>query len=188
MAEKKALVILAEGAEEMETVIPVDVLRRAGVKVTLAGLAGKDPVKCSRDVTIKPDNSLEEAWSAGAHFDVVILPGGNDGSKNLAQSSLVKRVLEEQVKRQGLIAAICAGPTALKAHGIAKGAKITSYPTVKDQLTADYQYVEERVVKDGQIITSRGPGTSFEFALAIVEALVGKEKADSVKAPLLLLH
>uniref|UniRef100_A0A2K5ECZ0 DJ-1/PfpI domain-containing protein n=1 Tax=Aotus nancymaae TaxID=37293 RepID=A0A2K5ECZ0_AOTNA len=138
MASKRALVILAKGAEEMETVIPVDVMRRAGIKVTVAGLTGKDPVQCSRDVMICPDASLEDAKK---------------------ESAAVKEILKEQENRKGLIAAICAG---------------------------HYTYSENRVEKDGLILTSRGPGTSFEFALAIVEALNGKEMAAQVKAPLVL--
>uniref|UniRef100_A0A8C0CL47 protein deglycase n=1 Tax=Balaenoptera musculus TaxID=9771 RepID=A0A8C0CL47_BALMU len=167
MAAKRALVILATGAEEMETVIPVDVMRRAGIKVTIAGLAGKDPVQCSRDVVICPDASVEDAKK---------------------ESSAVKEILKEQEKRKGLIAAICAGPTALLAHEIGFGSKVTTHPLAKDKMMdgSHYSYSENRVERDGLILTSRGPGTSFEFALAIVEALAGKEVADQVKAPLVL--
>ncbi|XP_063576257.1 Parkinson disease protein 7 isoform X2 [Pongo abelii] len=167
MASKRALVILAKGAEEMETVIPVDVMRRAGIKVTIAGLAGKDPVQCSRDVVICPDASLEDAKK---------------------ESAAVKEILKEQENQKGLIAAICAGPTALLAHEIGFGSKVTTHPLAKDKMMngGHYTYSENRVEKDGLILTSRGPGTSFEFALAIVEALNGKEVAAQVKAPLVL--
>ncbi|XP_066838161.1 Parkinson disease protein 7 isoform X2 [Anser cygnoides] len=167
MASKRALVILAKGAEEMETVIPTDVMRRAGIKVTVAGLTGKDPVQCSRDVFICPDASLEDARK---------------------ESSAVKDVLNDQESRKGLIAAICAGPTALLAHGIGFGSKVTTHPLAKDKMMngAHYCYSESRVEKDGNILTSRGPGTSFEFGLAIVETLMGKEVAEQVKAPLIL--
>ncbi|XP_012518498.1 PREDICTED: protein deglycase DJ-1 [Propithecus coquereli] len=187
MASKRALVILAKGAEEMETVIPVDVMRRAGIKVTIAGLAGKDPVQCSRDVVICPDASLEDAKKQGP-YDVVVLPGGNLGAQNLSESAAVKEILKEQEERKGLIAAICAGPTALLAHEIGFGSKVTTHPLAKDKMMngSHYSYSESRVEKDGLILTSRGPGTSFEFALTIVEALSGKEMADQVKAPLVL--
>ncbi|XP_077314492.1 Parkinson disease protein 7 isoform X2 [Lithobates pipiens] len=158
MSCKRALVILAKGAEEMETVIPTDLMRRAGISVTVAGLTGKEPVQCSRDVLICPDSSLEEARKQGP-YDVVVLPGGNLGAQNLSESPAVKEVLQEQDGRKALIAAICAD---------------------------HYKYSENRVEKDGHILTSRGPGTSFEFGLAIVEYLVGKETADQVKAPLVL--
>ncbi|XP_053307361.1 Parkinson disease protein 7 [Spea bombifrons] len=187
MAAKRALVILAKGAEEMETVIPTDVMRRAGIKVTVAGLTGKDPVLCSRDVLICPDMSLEEARGQGP-YDVVVLPGGNLGAQNLSESPAVKEVLTEQDSKKGLIAAICAGPTALLAHGIGFGRRVTTHPLAKDKMMSGehYKYSENRVEKDEHFITSRGPGTSFEFALAIVESLLGREVADQVKAPLVL--
>ncbi|XP_042687363.1 Parkinson disease protein 7 isoform X2 [Centrocercus urophasianus] len=187
MASKRALVILAKGAEEMETVIPTDVMRRAGIKVTVAGLTGKEPVQCSRDVLICPDASLEDARKEGP-FDVIVLPGGNLGAQNLSESAAVKDILKDQESRKGLIAAICAGPTALLAHGIGFGSKVTTHPLAKDKMMngAHYCYSESRVEKDGNILTSRGPGTSFEFGLAIVEALMGKEVAEQVKAPLIL--
>nr|XP_048271588.1 Parkinson disease protein 7 isoform X1 [Myodes glareolus] len=157
------------------------------IKVTVAGLAGKDPVQCSRDVMICPDASLEDAKKQGP-YDVVVLPGGNLGAQNLSESAVVKEILKEQESRKGLIAAICAGPTALLAHEIGFGSKVTTHPGAKDKMLngSHYNYSESRVERDGLILTSRGPGTSFEFALAIVEALSGKEVADQVKAPLIL--
>ncbi|XP_042334491.1 Parkinson disease protein 7 [Sceloporus undulatus] len=186
-ASRRALLLLAEGAEEMEAVIPADLLRRAGVSVTVAGVSGKGPVRCSRDVLICPDASLEDARKQGP-FDVVLLPGGNLGAQNLCQSPAVKEVLKDQDARKGLIAAICAGPTALLAHGIGFGRKVTTHPLAKDKMMSGdhYKYSENRVEKDGHILTSRGPGTSFEFGLAIVEELLGKEVAAQVKAPLVL--
>uniref|UniRef100_A0A2K5D667 Parkinson disease protein 7 homolog n=1 Tax=Aotus nancymaae TaxID=37293 RepID=A0A2K5D667_AOTNA len=173
MASKRALVILAKGAEEMETIIPVD--------VTVAGLAGKDPVQCSRDVMICPDASLEDVKKEGP-YDVVVLPGDNLGS------AAVKEILKEQENWKGLIAAFCAGPTALLAHEIGFGSKVTTQPLAKDKTMnrSHYTYSENQVEKDSLILTSHGPGTSFEFALAIVEALNGKEVAAQVKAPLVL--
>jgi protein DJ-1 len=120
MGSKRALVILAQGAEEMELVIPVDIMRRAGIKVIVAGLTGKDPVQCSHDVVICPNASLEDAKKQGP-YDAVVLPGGNLGAKNLCKSKAVKEILKEQESRKGLTAAICAGPTALLAHEIGFG-------------------------------------------------------------------
>ena len=117
--EKKALVILASGAEEMETVISTDVLRRAKINVILAGLSSAEPVECSRKVRIVPDMSLDEALTKGP-FDVVVLPGGLGGSKQLAASDKVKQVLQSQETAGGFVAAVCAAPSALLAHGIAK--------------------------------------------------------------------
>ncbi len=103
----------------METVISVDVLRRAKIAVTLAGLDSSAPVTCSRDVRIVPDMSLEEAAGQGT-YDVVVLPGGLGGSQRLAESQKVKEVLESQEKAGNFVAAVCAAPSALLAHGIAK--------------------------------------------------------------------
>lgn len=117
--EKKALVILAPGAEEMETVISTDVLRRAKINVILAGLDSAEPVECSRNVRIVPDMSLDEAVTKGP-FDVVVLPGGLGGSKRLAASDKVKQVLQSQEAAGSFVAAVCAAPSALLSHGIAK--------------------------------------------------------------------
>ncbi|XP_072040165.1 Parkinson disease protein 7 homolog [Amphiura filiformis] len=181
------LVILATGAEEMETVIPTDVLRRAQLNVTVAGLSGADPVVCSRSVKLVPDKSLDDAVKEGP-YDAVVLPGGGDGAKNLAASEKVKKILQEQEAGGRIIGAICAGPTALLSHGIAKGKKVTSHPGVKDKMegSGQYTYSEDRVVRDGQLITSRGPGTAFEFALALVEALKGKDTVDKIVPPMLV--
>ena len=180
---KRALVILATGAEEMETVIAVDVLRRAGIEVTLAGLDGSDPVVCSRNVKLVPDCALADARGS---FDAVVLPGGAKGAENLAASIKVQELLRSQEKSGGWIGAVCAGPIALVAAGVGQGRPMTSHPGVKGKLESYGKYSEARVVKDGKLITSRGPGTTFEFALALVEALEGVECAKKVAEPMLL--
>ncbi|GAB0088563.1 Protein DJ-1alpha [Sergentomyia squamirostris] len=182
---KSALVILAPGAEEMEFVISADVLRRAEVKVTVAGLGSTDPVKCSRDVMIVPDVTLAEA--AKQEFDAVVMPGGLGGAKVLAESKEVGELLKKQEQSGKIIAAICAGPTALKAHSIGLGKSLTSYPSVKDQLASSYKYIDDQTcVQDGTLITSRGPGTAYEFALKIAENLVGEAKTQAVRKAMLL--
>lgn len=120
-------------------------------------------------------------------FDVVILPGGLGGTEAFVQSQLVGDILKEQESSGRLIAAICAAPLALLAHKIGLGKSLTSYPSVKDKLIADYKYVDdELVVQDGQLITSRGPGTAFQFALELVKVLVDEEKKKQVSSGLLL--
>uniref|UniRef100_A0A1U8C7D9 protein deglycase n=1 Tax=Mesocricetus auratus TaxID=10036 RepID=A0A1U8C7D9_MESAU len=158
MASKRALVILAKGAEEMETVIPVDIMRRAGIKVTVAGLAGKDPVQCSRDVMICPDTSLEDAKKQGP-YDVVVLPGGNLGAQNLSESPVVKEILKEQESRKGLIAAICAGPTALLAHEIGFGSKVTTHPGAKDKMMNGSKYT--LCLPIGKVLETCGGGSGI---------------------------
>lgn len=187
MADLKgsALVILAEGAEEMEAVITTDVLRRGKVKTVIGGLGSADPVTCSRSVVVKPDMSLEDAVKQGP-YDAVILPGGLGGSQNLAKSAKVKELLQEQEQSGRIIGAICAAPTALHAHGIAKGKTVTSHPSVKDKLDG-YTYSEERVVRDGNLVTSRGPGTAFEFGIELVRAVRGDDgEAEKLAGPMLL--
>ncbi|XP_075263692.1 Parkinson disease protein 7 homolog [Convolutriloba macropyga] len=182
---KKVLVILAAGAEEMEVVIPVDVMRRAKIEVTLAGLSSADPVTCSRDVVIKPDCSLSSV--ADSTYDAVLIPGGAKGAENLANDATVGKILTKHFADGKIVAAICAGPTALLKHGIGKGKKVTSHPSVKGKMEGGgYTYSEERVAIDGNLITSRGPGTAFEFAFAIIEALVSKETADALKPGMLV--
>ncbi|CAO1408146.1 unnamed protein product [Diamesa serratosioi] len=179
-----ALVILAEGAEEIEFVGTVDVLRRAGITVTVGGLAGIEPVKCSRDVVVVPDVSLSSVDKSS--FDVVILPGGLGGSVAMSESTLVGEILKHQETSDKLIAAICAAPMALQAHSIGFGKTITSYPSFKDKLTGNYKNSENAVEQDGKLITSRGPATFWAFALKISENLVGIEKTKQVSAGLLI--
>jgi protein DJ-1 len=178
-----ALVLLAEGAEEMETVIIVDVLRRAQVDVTLAGVDDERPVRCSRGVVLSPDCPLSES---GDSFDVVVLPGGAGGAERLGNSAAVGETLRRQWDDGRLVAAICAAPTALKRHGIARGLRLTSHPSVRAELEPEYVVVDDDVVDAGQLVTSQGPGTSFAFALRIVEKLCGKPTAEAVRSPLRL--
>jgi len=179
----RALVFLAPGAEEMETVIVVDVLRRAGIEVTLAGVDGAQAVTCSRNVKLVPDCALADVQGA---FDVLVLPGGAKGAENLAASPLVQKLLRVQAEAGKPIGAVCAAPIALVAAQVGQGRKLTSHPSVKDKVAPHGAYLEERVVEDGPFITSRGPGTTFEFALALVAKLLGREAADKVAAPMLL--
>ncbi|KAH8381762.1 hypothetical protein KR009_000031 [Drosophila setifemur] len=184
---KSALIILAPGAEEMEFIIAADVLRRAGIKVTVAGLNDSEPVKCSRDVLILPDTSLAKV--SADKFDVVVLPGGLGGSNAMGESSAVGDLLKKQESSGGLIAAICAAPTVLAKHGIASGKSLTSYPSMKAQLVDKYSYVDDKnVVQDGNLITSRGPGTAYDFALKIAEELAGKDKVQEVAKGMLVSY
>jgi len=184
---KTACVILAPGAEEMEFVISVDVLRRAGITVTVAGLTGKEPIKCSRDVMIVPDSSLESV--VDCPFDALVLPGGLGGSNAMSESKLVGCMLKKQQCEERVVAAMCAAPMALLMHEIFYGKLLTSYPSFKEKLSSKYIYVDdEKVVHDGLLITSRGPGTAFDFALKIAEVLVGPIKAKEVAKGMLLCY
>lgn len=181
--DKTALVMLAAGAEEMEVSIVVDVLRRSGIKVTVAGLAGSGVVVCSRGLKLVPDVALGDV--AGT-FDVVVLPGGAQGAENLAGSPLVGRHLKNQWQRGRLVAAICAAPLALARHEIGLGDTITCHPSVSSFLQGAYVLSDARVVESGALVTSQGPGTSFEFALTLVRRLRGPEVERQVAGALIL--
>ncbi|GMR30166.1 hypothetical protein PMAYCL1PPCAC_00361, partial [Pristionchus mayeri] len=182
---RRALILLADGAEEMEVIITSDVLRRAGIEVTLGGLFGKEPITCARKARINPDAAVDVA--VNEKHDVIILPGGQPGSDTLAKTAKVGDILRSQHSSGGYIAAICAAPIALAAHSIQKGATLTSYPGVRKRLEeAGYDYTEDRVVVDGKLITSRGPGTAFEFALKLVEILVSPKESKKIYEALLL--
>lgn len=180
---KRALVLLATGAEEMETVIIVDVLRRAGIEVILAGIDGDEPVVCSQGVRLLPDAALSDV---SGEFDLVVLPGGAEGSDRLAASHLVGSILRRQERAKRELAAICAGPAALVAHGVAFGKEFTSHPSVRERLAGHGRYRQDRVVEDDGLVTSRGPGTAFEFALTLVRRLLDAAKADALQAPMMI--
>jgi len=182
--EKRALVLLAPGAEEMETVIPVDVLRRCGARVALAGLEGSGPVACSRGVRLLPDHSLEQALASGAAFDLVAVPGGAEGAEALARSPRVQELLRAHDQAGRLLGAICAGPLALQAAGVLRGRPFTCHPAVQGRLPAGWR--DEPVVVHENLITSQGPGTAFLWALALAEALRGRELADKAAAAMLV--
>jgi 4-methyl-5(b-hydroxyethyl)-thiazole monophosphate biosynthesis len=175
-----ALVLLAEGFEELEAIAIVDVLRRVGVKVTLAGLTA-GPVKSVHDVVVATDGLLDDMKDAD--FDAVVLPGGTPGAKRLREDPRVLSLLRRFAEAGKWTCAVCAGPTVLEAAGLLKGKRATSYP---GNPLPSAQYVEERVVIDGQVITSRGPGTAVDFALAIAERLAGKEAAAQQRAAMLV--
>jgi len=184
--KRTALVLCANGSEESELVITIDMLRRAEIEVTVASVNGAEEVKCSRNVRIVPDCSLESVKNNS--YDAIILPGGYAGTEEFCKSELAAQIVKKHDNNLKWICAICAAPLALKAYNIGNYKSITSHPSVKNALLTDSKYIykEERVVKDENLITSRGPGTAFEFALTICEALVGKEKTMSIINPLML--
>lgn len=177
-----ALVVLAPGAEEMEAVISIDVLRRGGIDVTVAGVAGDQPVRCSRGVVITPDVALEDV---GDDFDVLVLPGGAEGARQLANSEAVGERLRSHESADKWVAAICAAPIALKSHGVFKGRRMTSHPSVRSILEDWGEYSDHPLEADGKLITSRGPGTAFPFALRVVGALTSAERMAEVRAPMM---
>ncbi len=176
------LVPLADGCEELEAVTIVDILRRAGIDVVTAGL-NDQLVRASRGVRIMPDTNLDEALTRD--YDMVVLPGGLPGADNLNEDPRVKELLKKMANSERFTAAICAAPKVLANAGLLRGKKATAYPGSLDSVNHQAQLVSgDAVVRDGKVITSRGPGTAMDFALALIEALTGKAKRDEVERAL----
>lgn len=174
---KKVLVILAQGFEEVEAITPIDVLRRAQVEVVVAGLDSLE-IKGSRGVTVIADKVFDEA---DRDFDALVLHGGNPGAINLGSSSLVIKLVQQMNDKGKIIAAICAAPAVvLGPSGVLNGRRATCFPGMEKDFPGSVNFCEENVVIDGNIITSRGMGTSLEYSLAIVEKLIDKETAAKI--------
>lgn len=173
---KKVLIPLAPGFEEIEALAVVDILRRAGVEVVTAGTA-ENPIEGRNKIRVLADALLDSVKDQD--FDMIVLPGGAVGTENLKKDMRVKEIVERLYKKERFITAICAAPTVLSAIGITAGKTITSHPTVRTALQKE-KLSEERVVVDGNIVTSQGPGTAIEFAFKLVEILLGKEKVAEV--------
>jgi DJ-1 family protein len=174
-----ALVLLAPGFEEIEGITVIDILRRAEIDTVVAGLA-PNPILAARQTRHLADILLAEVDPA-REFEIVILPGGAEGARNLAENSLVREWLVRQRERDQWVAAICAAPTALLAHGwLRPEEKIISHPTVQAQFPAGQVQATERVVVDGKLITSLAAGSAMEFAFEIVRRLRGAEAVARV--------
>ncbi|GJJ69120.1 protein deglycase [Entomortierella parvispora] len=206
-AEKKtALVLIADGTEEMEAVITIDVLVRAGIEVTVASIKdNNEALKCSRGVRILPDTHLSAlplptatatvTMTTQPHlYNVLFIPGGGPGAQAMVASPLVHQWVQVHMAAPGvLVAAICAGPTVLKAAQVAKGAQVTSHPSVRNDLDDYFVYLddlkgEEAIVvhdRAHELMTSRGPGSTFALALRIVQEVKGKEVMESVRGPMM---
>ena len=179
--KKNVCVLVADGSEEMEVVITVDVLRRAGIGVFLAGVGESRMVTTSRGVRIAPDGAWDPAEMM--RFDALVIPGGVGGSQTMRQDDSVKQAVREFMLAGKVVASICAGPTVLQDAGVLAGKTYTSNPGSREELTAG-TWVDQPVARDGNLITSQAPGTAFAFALALIEALAGRETAQKVAAGL----
>ncbi|KAF1358948.1 DJ-1 [Lizonia empirigonia] len=196
----KALILVADGSEEIEFVTPYDVLTRAGLEIHSAGinLKNENYAHLTRNIRIVPDHATLSSVRSPETYDVLILPGGGPGAKTFSTSNEVLQLITSFRQQGKYVTAICAGTTALvAAQKLAAGSKtesdagrkvrVTSHPSVKDEIKeAGWVYSEERVVVDGKVVTSRGPGTAMLFALTIVELLAGKEKRDEISGPLMI--
>lgn len=176
-----ALVILAQGCEELEAVTIIDLLRRAGVDVTVAGL-NDEVIVASRGVKLVPDCTLKEAMVEQHPYEMVVLPGGGGGATHLANDARVLNLVSHMANKDRFTCAICAAPMVLAKAGVLDGKRATAYPGVLDSMDLPgVVYTGEAVVRDGNVITSRGPGTAMDFALELISALAGDEKRNEVE-------
>lgn len=181
---KNVVVALAEGFEEIEAVVSIDILRRAGLNVIAAAINTDLLIKGSRNITIQADVFLKDLAIVP---DAFLLPGGGEGAKNLAVSDVVSNMISTCFKQNKIIAAICAAPACVLAKsGVLEGKKATCYPSFEKLFSPRVQYSEEAVVVDGNVITSRAPGTAFEFALKVAEVLCGAQRAQEVRQKALI--
>ncbi len=179
---KRVLVPISAGFEEIEAISVIDILRRAGAEVVVASLL-EGKVTGRSQITLTPDMSLDKALGQ-APYDLVVLPGGLPNAYTLRDDPRIVALLQKAAKEGRYTAAICAAPAALEKAGLLKGIFATGHPScIEDLPSADY--LEDRVVVSGKVITSRAAGTALEFAFELVSALFGEEKVREVNAGVL---
>ena len=179
----KILVPLADGFEEIEAVTIIDVLRRAEIQVTVAALSD-GVVVGSRGIKVEPDATLSELDLDS--FDAVVLPGGMDGTLHMMEDERLIEALRGMHAKGKLTAAICAAPMVLAKAGIVSGVPITAHPSVLDRLGDAEVRPRPRVVCSGSVMTSQGPGTAMEFALALVEELCGADERAELQGAMVV--
>lgn len=172
-------VMLAEGFEEIEALAVVDVLRRAALPTKTVAVGDKPLVTGAHGIPVTAD-TVSAAIGNCDDLDAVVLPGGMPGTLHLEQSDFVQRTLDFAAAGGKVIAAICAAPSILGHKGLLKGKRAASYPDFEKDLTGA-EVVREAAVWDGNILTSRGPGTAIDFSLALAAHFVGAEQADQIK-------
>jgi len=176
------LVPLAQGCEELEAITIMDLLVRAGIQVTTAGLDDQ-PVIASRGTRIIPDTSIDAILDQD--FDMVVLPGGQPGASHLRDDPRIQQLLKRHAAGNHYVAAICAAPVALAAAGLLDNKTATGFPGALQAINNPVINISSNAVEiDDKIITSRGPGTAMDFALTLIEILVGSEQREKVNAQL----
>ena len=180
----KVCLHLADGFEEIEAISVVDILRRAGIAVEMVSIMENKEVVGAHNIKVVADVLFENVDYTDVNM--IILPGGGGGTQNMAEHAGLTQQLTTQAREGKWIAAICAAPTILGKLGLLTGKSATCYPGCEPQLTGADVSCSARVIVDGKIITSRGPGTSFEFGLKIVAVLKGLELANSLKEQMII--
>ena len=179
---KRVIVPLAPGFEEIEASSIIDVLRRAELDVVVAGTES-GLIRGAHGLAVQPDTTIDALGDAP--IDMVVLPGGLPGAENLKNDAGVQNLLATVRDNDGWLCAICAAPMALGPLGVTENKTCTSYPGFGDSFSHK-EYLENRVVVDGKVMTSRGPGTAIEFGLELVRVLVGDETADALEQGMLV--
>ena len=179
----KVAVFLADGFEEIEALTPVDILRRGGVDVTTVSIMGRNDINGSHGIIVQADMLLEHENLD--KVDMLILPGGKLGTQNLEACEILKEKIREFDAQGKYVAAICAAPTILGRMGILNGRKATCYGGMEGELSGA-DTCADPVVVDGHIITSRGMGTSMQFALKLLEIFSDKDTADKMAAAVMV--
>ena len=177
---KKVCVLLAEGFEEIEALTVSDIMRRADVTCDLVSIGEEKMVKSSHNLLVQADKIFDEDMD----YDLVVIPGGIPGATNLRDDERVIRFVKKQNKEGKLIGAICAGPIVLGRAGITEGINLTSYPGYEDELP-NCEYLEDAVVVDKNIITSRGPATAMSFSYKLLEMLGYDHKVEGISSGML---
>jgi protein deglycase len=180
---KKAVVFLADGFEEIEAVSVIDVLRRAGIEVLTVSVTGRREVKGSHDICLNADSLFDD--TDFGQVDMLLLPGGMPGAMNLNNHSGLRRKILEFNEKGKAIGAICAAPLVFGNLGILKNRNATCYPGFEKYLQ-DAKLQSGPVVTDVNIVTGSGPGVALQFALAVVEILTGREKAETLARNMLV--
>lgn len=175
---KKVYVFLSDGFEEIEGLTVVDILRRAKLSCETVSITGSFTITGSHGITLQADRLFDA--DALKDADALVLPGGLPGTNHLMAHEGLKRLLAEYNAAGKYLTAICAAPSVLGQHGLLTGRKATCYPGYGDKLTGADYLADAKVVRDGNIITSRGMGTAIDFALAITAALIDKDAAESL--------
>jgi protein deglycase len=174
---KKVVLLVAPGFEEVEAVTPLDFLRRAGIEVFAAGLDHRE-VTGAHGITLVCDGTLADIPGT---IDGVVIPGGMPGASHIAENAEALKLIRGIYDAGGLVAAICAAPAVvLGGTGILSGRRATCYPGFHDRLGQDVQHASDRIVRDGNIVTSQGPGTAAEFAIEIIRYFLGDEAAQKI--------
>ena len=170
---------LADGFEEVEALCPLDILRRAGLEVTTVGIGGKDVIRGAHGIIVHA--AIPDVMYRDSTPEMLILPGGMPGSKNLDESRIVDSALRAASRKGAILAAICAAPMVLGKRGYLEGKRAVCFPGFEEFLTGATLDETATVVRDGSIVTAKGMGAAFDFGLELVRALKDDGTAEKIR-------